>query len=308
MQTNITRVISSVALIAVIVVSPAVFASNSADVTKVLASSTALELPAKAASLVAKASAADKQNVTVAVVKAAIGINPSAAVAIVSSVARENPATAPLAAVTATTLQHKRIDLITKAAAAAAPSEAARIVAALIKEFPQDYGVIAIAAAEGVPSAGREILAVVADYVPALQSSIQASTATFAANDGNVPVQAILSQSYNQARISGAAVSTQTSSTLAQTSATPAATTPGNTGTPLFILSQSYNQLPTSRVARLPQTTPTLSPTTPTATLTPTLSGPTLGPPYQPIPGPVTNISPSQIWEQQPGGHNEASP
>jgi hypothetical protein len=306
MKAKITRVISSVALIAGLGVSPSVLASNSADVTKALAGCTALELPARAANLVAKASAADKQNVAVAVVKAAVGLNPSAAVAIVSTVARDNPATAPLAAVTAATLQHQRIDLITKAAANAAPSEAARIVAALIKEFPRDYGVIAIAAAEGAPSAGREILAVVADYVPALQAPILASTAAFAANNGNVPVQAILSQSYNQALTSGVAVSTQMPSTPAQTSAAFASATAGTSAQPLVVLNQSYNQPLASRGAV--STTPALSPTTPTTTIVPTLLGPSLGPPYQPIPGPVTNISPSNITPQQPGGRNYVSP
>ena len=94
---------------------------------------------------------------------------------------------APVVAVTAVTLQHKQIGLITKAATAAAPSEAAKIVAALLREFPKDYGVIAIAASEGAPSAGREILAVVAEYVPGVQALIQSAA-------GNVAVQAIISQ------------------------------------------------------------------------------------------------------------------
>jgi hypothetical protein len=242
MKTSIISMISGVALITGFALSPVALASDSTAVTKALAGSTAVELPAKAASLVANASGVNKQNVTVAVVKAAVGVNPSAAIAIVSAVAHENPATAPFAAVTAVTLQHQRIDKLTKAAAAAAPSEAAKIVAALIKEFPKDYGVIAVAAAEGAPSAGRDILAVVADYVPALQPAIQAVIAKFAAKDGNVPVQAILSQSYNQALTSGIAVTTQVPSTLlsqnnnqalaasTQASTTLAQTTPGTTG------------------------------------------------------------------------------
>jgi hypothetical protein len=190
-------------------------------VGKALAGSTALELPAKAAALVAKASAADKQDVAATVVKVAVGVNPAAAAAIVSAVSRESPAAAPVAAVNATTLQRKQVGQIAKAAAAAAPAEAAKIVAALIKEFPQDYGVIAVAADEGAPLAGRDILAVVADCVPALQSSIRGATTNFAANVGNVPVQAILSQSYNQALTSGAAISTQIPPTLLSQSHSP---------------------------------------------------------------------------------------
>jgi len=264
MKTRIISLLSGAAFIATLAVSPSVLAADSADMTKALAGSTALELPAKAASLVAKATAADKQNVAAAVVKAAVGINPSAAIAIVSAVARQNPGTAPVAAVTAVTLQHQRIDLIAKAAVAAAPSEAAKIVAALIKEFPRDYGVIAIAAGEAAPSAGREILAVVADYVPALQSFIQGATAKFAANDGNVPVQTILSQSYSQALASGVAVTAKVQS------------------------------------APPPVTSGTIA--------TPSVSGPTLGPPYTPLPGTITIIGPGQITPESPGGRSYVSP
>jgi hypothetical protein len=205
MKTRMINLILGCALGAGLMASRGAFASGSDEMTKALVGSTVLELPATAAGLVAKASAATKQSVAAAVVKAALGVNPSAAVAVVAAVAHENPGTAPVVAVTAATLQHKRIDLIAKAAVHAAPSEAAKIVGALIKEFPQDYGIIAIAAAEGAPSAGGEILAVVGDYVPALQPAIKGGVAaSFAANNGNVPVEAILAQSYNQALTSGA--------------------------------------------------------------------------------------------------------
>ena len=253
-----------------LLVSPSAFASASDEVTKALAGSSVLERPAKAADLVAKASAATKQDMAVSVVKAAVGLNPSAAVAIVSAVVRENPSVAPVAAVTAATLQHNLLEVITKAAVEAAPSEAAKIVAALIKEFPKDYGVIAIAAADGSPSSGRAILAVVADYVPALQPSINGSTANFAANSGNVPVAAILSQSYNQALASGAVVSTTTPASLARPATTPAVTIAGSG--------------------------------------VPSLSPPTLGPPYTPITGPVANYGPGQIIVSQPGGRNYSPP
>jgi hypothetical protein len=234
MTNKINNLVSSVALIAGLAVSPCAFASSSsADVSKDLAGSTAQELPVKAAGLVTKASSADKQDVAVAVVKAAIGMNPAVAVAIVSDIVRENPATAPVVAVTAITLQHKRIGLITKAAAAAAPSQAAKIVAALIKEFPRDYGVIALAVSEGAPRAGREILAVVAEYVPALQPYIQATLANYASTDGNVPIQAILSQSYNQALASGVVMSMVPSSGAAK-GATYAQTTSTASGAPTF--------------------------------------------------------------------------
>jgi len=185
---------AGVALIAGLAVSPSALASDSADFTKALSNSPLLERPAKAAGLVTQASAADKQSVAAAVVKAAVALNPSSASDIVSAVARDNPAVAPVAAVTAATLQPKRLGPIAKAAVAAAPSEAANIVAALIKAFPKDYSLIAVAAAEAAPSAGREILLAVADSVPSLQTFIQGAIAGFSANDANLPVQAILSQ------------------------------------------------------------------------------------------------------------------
>jgi guanyl-specific ribonuclease Sa len=194
MKPRIISLVASVTLIAGLAVPPAAFASDSSDVTKALAGSSAQELPAKAANLVTKASATDKEDVAVAVVKAAVGLNPAAAVAVVSAVVRGNPSAAPVAAVTAAKLQHKQIGLVAKAAVAAAPSEAGKIVAALIKEFPKDYSVIAIAGAEGAPLAGREILSSVADNVPALQPAIQGAIAMFAADDSNIPVLAIMSQ------------------------------------------------------------------------------------------------------------------
>jgi hypothetical protein len=204
--TKMINLVSSAVLIAGLAISPAAIALNSADVAKALAGSTALELPAKASSLVTQAAAADKQIVAAVAVKEAIRLNSSAAIAIVATVARENPGTAPIAAVTAATLQHKRIDQITKAAVAAAPSEVSKIVAAMIKAFPRDYGTIAVAAAEGAPTAGREILAVVADSIPSLQTYIQTAVAGFAANQGNLPIQAILTQSYSQAVSSSGSV------------------------------------------------------------------------------------------------------
>jgi hypothetical protein len=294
MKTKTLRLVGVMTLMAVLAMSPAALALNSADATKSLAGSTVLELPAKAADLIAKAPTADKKNVTMAVVKAAIDLRPSATLAIVSAVARKNPAAAPVAAVTAVTLQHRFLVQVTKAAALAAPSQAGNIVAALIKEFPQDYGTIAIAAAEGAPSAGREILAVVADYVPGLQASINGITANFAANDGNIPVRAVLTQSYNQALTSGAAASS---------------------GTPASLPSQNYNQtlIPLDPLASakghatLAQNT-AISPTTPATPGAPTLGPATIGPPYTPITGPVNNYGPGQLTPQQPGGRSYSSP
>lgn len=266
---NMKTKILTLALMAGLGISLPVFSANSTDIVRAMAGATALELPAKAADLVAKATARDKENVANAVIKAAMGVNPSAAIAIVGAVVQSSPGTAPVVAVTAATLQHKRLEQIVKAAVHAAPSEAGKVVAALIKEFPQDYGTIAIAASEGAPTSGVEILAAVADYVPALQSAIKGSTNSYAANNGNVPVQAILMQSYNQALTSGAVVSTRVPTALA--------------------------------VAPVP------SPAQPTVVVS-APSGPYQGPPYVPILGPVVNYGPGQVNPQSPGGRNYSSP
>jgi predicted metal-dependent enzyme (double-stranded beta helix superfamily) len=223
MKIKTINLISGVALVAGLAVSPGAFASNSPDVTKALADSTALELPTRAANLVAIASPIDRQHVAVTVVKAAIGMNPNATVSIVSTMSFKNPSVAPTIAVTAATLQHKRIGLITKAAIAGAPSEVLKIVAALLKEFPQDYYAVAVAAAESAPASGREILLLVADSVPSLQYSIQSAIAGIAPNSAVVPVQAILSQNGGG---SAPTVTTPVAPTVSQPTLAPPFTTP----------------------------------------------------------------------------------
>ena len=152
---------------------------------------------------------------------------------------------APVAAVTAATLDPKQIEQITKAAVAAAPSQAGKIVAALIKEFPKDYGLIAISAADGAPSAGQEILSAVANYVPALHPGIQSATAKFSANSGNIPVQTILSQSYNEAVASGVPASTLVAPlTLPVNTATAAqSVAPPTIGPPYTPITQPINNI-----------------------------------------------------------------
>jgi len=220
---------SAGALIAGLAIAPAALALDTANVAQSLAGSSALELPAKAADLVTKATAADKQAVAIAAVKAAIAQNPEYAVAIASAVARATPSVAPVVAVAASTLQHKKIELITKAVVMAAPAQAAKVVAALIKEFPRDYAVVAVAANEAAPNSGRDILAVVSDSVPAVQSSLRSALANLP-QDSVVSVQAVLSQmgyqpvGYNVASSTGASTANAQASGSAfrsQTTSTP---------------------------------------------------------------------------------------
>jgi hypothetical protein len=270
-----TKMLNLVGVLAVsggLVGSQALMASESADFTKILAGTSIVEMPAKAASLVAKADTQqNRKNVTIAVVKAAVQLNPSAIIAVVGAISRAEPDMAPTAAVTAALLQHKQLALIAKAAAEAAPSQAGKIVAALIKEFPSQYGLIAISASEGAPLAGKEILEVVADYVPALQAGIASGISSYSSSATPVqgvattsssvalPVQAILIKSSQQASI----ITTVPASSLPSKPASPPAIPAG---------------------------------------------GPTLGPPFTPIPGPVTTLGPGDTVPQSPGGRNESSP
>src|SRR5437588_939369 len=76
----------------------------------------AAELPPKAAELIKNAKSRDRVSTTINVVKAAIGINPAAAPAIVGGIARAVPEVAAVAAGTAAAEQPKQASLIAKAA------------------------------------------------------------------------------------------------------------------------------------------------------------------------------------------------
>jgi len=85
------------------------------------------ELPPAAANLVRKAKADEQEKVALAVVKAAISMNPAATAAVVGAIARVAPATAPKVAGTAAALQPKLAGAIARAARSAAPEYADRI-------------------------------------------------------------------------------------------------------------------------------------------------------------------------------------
>src|SRR5437867_391848 len=107
--------------------------------TETLASVSAAELPAKIAALVKEAKSRDRRTTTITVVKAAVGIRPAAALAIVGAVARAVPEMTPDAAGTAAAEQPKLVGMIAKAAAAAAPSQAGKIVVAVCRAVPNEY-------------------------------------------------------------------------------------------------------------------------------------------------------------------------
>lgn len=172
-----------------------------------LSGATAMELPAKAAQMVSQADAKNLKPTTIAVVKAAVGLNPAAAAPIVGSIAQNTPAMAATAAAIAVSLVPNQVVAVARAAAAAAPAQAGQIVEAVCRVLPAAYQKVADAVAEVAPGAGKEILTALSTAIPALKNPIAQA---LAANKGNVPsVSAVLEQV-------SAAVSTATPPTLAQ--------------------------------------------------------------------------------------------
>ena len=158
----------------------------------VLTTVTSAELPAKAAELVASADSKNLKQTTIDVVKAAVGLNPAAAPAIVGSIAHSSPSMAATAASTAVTLVPNQLALIARAAAAAAPSQAGPIVEAICRVLPVNYQKAANAVAEVVPGAGKEILSGIVAAIPELKDSINQ---TLAGYNGKIPsVSTVLTQ------------------------------------------------------------------------------------------------------------------
>jgi hypothetical protein len=126
------------------------------------------------------------------VVKAAVGLNPAAAAAIVGTIAQSTPEMASVAAATAVTLMPGQAIAIARAAAAAAPSEAGKIVEAVCRVVPNAYKGVANAVAGVVPGAGKAILAGISSAIPTLKDSINEILASY--NGGNPPVGDVLGQ------------------------------------------------------------------------------------------------------------------
>jgi hypothetical protein len=175
--------------------------------SKTLAAVPAAELPAKAVDLVSQAKPRDRQATTINVVKAALGLNPAAAPAIVGAMARAVPEMASVAAGTAAAEQPKQAAAIAKAAAAAAPLQAGAVVKAVCRAVPNDYRSIALAVSQAVPGAGKEILNAVMAALPELKASLEAVLAGYS---GNVPSVAVMLE--QAARVSPATVGPQTAS------------------------------------------------------------------------------------------------
>jgi hypothetical protein len=150
------------------------------------------ELPAKSAELVLQADSKNRLETTVNVVKAAVGLNPAAAAAIVGTIAGSTPEMASVAAATAVALLPEQAIAIARAAAAAAPSQAGKIVEAVCRVVPSDYREVANAVAGVAPGEGKAILAGISTAIPALQEPIGKVLAI--SNSGNPSVPDVLGQ------------------------------------------------------------------------------------------------------------------
>jgi hypothetical protein len=144
------------------------------------------ELPAKSAAIVSQADSKNRIEATINVVKAAVGLNPAAAAAIVGTIAQSAPEMASVAAAAAVALVPGQAIAIAHAAAAAAPAEAGKIVEAVCRVVPNSYKAVAAAVAGVVPGQGKAILAGVAAAIPALQDPINKILSGSSSNNPSV--------------------------------------------------------------------------------------------------------------------------
>jgi hypothetical protein len=242
--------------------------------TEVLATVPSAELPAKAADVVQHAKNRERTDVTVEVVKAALGINPAAAPAVVGAIASAVPTVASVAAGVAASEQPKQAPAIAKAAAAAAPAQARRIVLAVCRAVPNAYRDIAVAVSQAVPTANKEILSAVSAAIPGLKPYIEQALIGYG---GNAPsVTSVLDQA----------------ASLAQATSAPGAI---------------------STVAGTPTSGSTANSSQPIAAGTPGLAGasvrgPAIGPPYIALQGTPTNVTSGTSGEVPTGGRDYARP
>ena len=148
----------------------------------VLTTVTSAELPVKAGALVAQADAKVLKQTTIDVVKAAVGLNPAAAPAIVGNIAKASPAMTAIASATAVALVPNQAVVIARAAASAVPAKAGAIVEAICRVVPADYQKVATAVAEVVPGASKEILAGIAAAIPELKNAINQILVAYGSN------------------------------------------------------------------------------------------------------------------------------
>jgi len=284
-----------------------------------LAGATAYELPVKAAGMVVNATDANRETTTIAVVRAAFELNPSATITVVGAIAQAAPSRAAIAAKTAVNLQPKLIVLIVRAATASAvvanPAQVGGIVEELCRAFPSHYNLVAITAATHAPDSAKEILAGVVAGVPSLKPYIDQASQTAAANNDwqvnkVISLAALLVEKDQHAALADDLGHADTAS-LPLTMNIPVVMAPGilshvpmPASHPPPVLGPPFTPQPPNLLEINPGDNSPLWPGGYPISPPP----PILGPPFTPLPPTVIEINPGDNSPEGPGGHNYSPP
>ena len=130
------------------------------------------ELPAEAARLVKRATKSQVP-ATIAVVKVATDINPSAVLSVVGAISRTTPKMAPVAAATAAEWESRLAWAFARTAALAAPDEAAEVVYAVASAVPKEAQAVGLAVVQAVPESAMQVIAALGRAVPRLQPYLE---------------------------------------------------------------------------------------------------------------------------------------
>jgi hypothetical protein len=228
----------------------------------------ALELPARAASVVSTTAKEQRDEVATDAVHAGVAINASSAPLVVSAIARANPDAAAASALAALQLQPRQAAAITRAAVGAAPEQVEAIVAALSKAQSGSFHTIGVSAADVAPRSGEAILRGLSSASPALKTLIPRAQRELAAAKVATTVPVVLKRV--ETLVAGLSKSSQKSTDT--------------------ILA---GELSADMTAKLP----TLA-----------VGDPTVGPPYTPYTVTPGEITTSQTFEAPPGGRDYATP
>jgi hypothetical protein len=149
------------ALISLAVTSANALTDNQlASVKKSLNKAPVAELAATAATLVAKASPADKADMAVQVTRLAVAKNKAAAPTIVAAISKVAPECAPAVAAEAAKIVNDQADMMAAAAAQAAPAQTAKIVQAVVSAVPSASASVPARIASAQRSSGRSAASV----------------------------------------------------------------------------------------------------------------------------------------------------
>lgn len=132
--------------------------AEAASVRQSLQGVPAAELAAKAATLVSKAAKADKKQVAIEAVRAAIMQSPTVGPSVVAAIAKVAPEVAPAVAAVAAQVAPKQIEAIVRAASIAAPSQADKIAFAVSDVSPESQASVYRVVTMAVPSAAPMLL------------------------------------------------------------------------------------------------------------------------------------------------------